>query len=177
MKKIINVLLALAVFAGSLIMTGCGLKDAIDQTHNKWYKYNKEGGLNIPLGATDDEDSADGSYLENAEFYVYFNSEKGLKTAVQSKKTEAIELYGGAVSTNVELVVGGTKEYTKEQFGAIKWTALISSGYFTLSEEPKVSSNPDQCVLLTGTDDKPVIQWKKVLKRYLINLLFGEDVV
>ena len=127
MKKLMNVLLACVILAGSLTMMGCGLKDAIDQTHNKWYKYNKEGGLNIPLGATDDENSADGSYLENAEFYVYFDSEKGLKTAVQSSKTEAIELYGGAVSTNVELVVGGTKEYTKEQFGAIKWTALVTS--------------------------------------------------
>ena len=176
MKKILTVLIVAAVLAGSLVMTGCGLRDAVASTYNTWYKYNKEGGINVPLGTADEENAGEGAYLNNAEVYFYFNESKGLKVAVQSEKKEDIELYGGLVSTSTVIVTGGVKEYPMESFGKGRWAALVASGCITRDSEPKVSSDPEHCLMLTGDADKPTIQWKKFLKRYLINQLLGEDI-
>ena len=115
------------------------------------------------------------TYLENAEFYVYFDSDDGLTVVVQSSKKENIELYGGAFSTSVDVVTGGKKQYPKEKFGAGSWTALMVSGAFEECDEPLISKDPSKCIPLFGEDKTPLtIQWKKVLKNYLINLLFHE---
>ncbi len=177
MKKIMKILLAAAIFAGTVMMTGCGFGERIRETYNTWYQYNREGGLDIPIGTDDNSEDMSGAqtYLENAEFYVYFDADDGLTVVVQSTKKENIELYGGALSTSVDVVAGGKKQYPKERFGAGSWTALMVSGAFDECSEPMVSKNPDKCIQLFGEDKTPLtIQWKKILKNYLINLVFPE---
>ncbi len=179
MKKIMKVLLAAAVFAGTVMMTGCGLGERIKETYNTWYQYNKEGGLSIPVSDASDSDSladSTGKMMENAEIYVYYDDDEGLTLAVQSTKAQDIELAGGLLSTTVDVVTGGTKQYTKAEFGAVKWTALMASGAFSESRTPKVVADPDHCVILTGEgENKFSFQWKKVLKRIILQQLLGED--
>ena len=178
MKKLFNILMLSAVLLGTVMMTGCGLEERIKETYNTWYKYDREGGLNIPVGTDDsseDMSSASQAYLQNAEFYVYYDEDDGLKVVVQSTKKENIELYGGALSTSVDVVTGGVKQYTTKEFGPVKWTALMASGAFEVDREPMVSKDPDKCIQLFGENNTPLtIQWKKILRNYLINLVFPE---
>ena len=175
MKKITRAFMILTVVAIALMTAGCGLgervKESLEETYEVWYKYNGQAGLKIPVGASDDD--SNGSYMENAEFYVYYDDD-GLTVAVQSSKKENVELYGGLVSTTQTIYVGGTKHYSKSEFGPVRWTALIGSGNFEEDDEPKVYSSPEECIILTGNDSNSItIQWKKVLAQYLVNRLFS----
>ena len=175
MKKISKILAVMTVVASVFMICGCGLKDAISRTYDTWYKYNKEGGLNIPVGdvGTGDSESAAGQMMENAELYVFFNPDDGLKIAIQSTKAQKIELAGGLLETSVDVVTGATKDYTNEQFGSGRWSGLMLSGNFTKTEAPKIVTDPDNCINLTNSD-KFTFQWRKVLRNILINKLLGE---
>ena len=170
MKKITKLIAVFSLVAGVIMMCGCGLKSAIDATHNKWYKYNKEGGIDIPLGSDTSADAASALDLKNAEFYVYFDDDKGLLVAVQSTKSENVELYKGLMSTTVDVTVGSTKQYTKDEFGTGKWTTMIALGNFTPCNAPKIVSNPNECFVITNALENG-IQWKKVLATILLESL------
>lgn len=170
MKKITKLIAVFSLVASVIMMCGCGLKSAIDATHNKWYKYNKEGGIDIPLGSDTSADAASALDLKNAEFYVYFDDDKGLLVAVQSTKSENVELYKGLMSTTVDVTVGSTKQYTKDEFGTGKWTAMIALGNFTPCNAPKIVSNPNECFVITNALENG-IQWKKVLANILLQSL------
>lgn len=174
MKKLMNVLLAVAVLAGAVMMSGCGLRDYAK--YDTWYKYKSVDGISIPVGAagTADSETAVGQMMENAELYVCYNETNGLKIAVQSTKEQKIEIAGGLLETSVDVVTGGTKEYTKEEFGPGKWTTLIVvTGKFEECNAPKIVTNPEQCINLTNNENF-TFQWKKVLRNILINQLLGE---
>ena len=175
MKKIGKLFAVLSIVASVMMMCGCGLKEFAK--YNTWYKYKSEDGISIPIGATGTADSMDATeqLMENAELYVYYNKTNGLKLAVQSTKTQKIEIAGGLLETSVDVVTGGTKEYPTSEFSSAKWTALILSGNFTECAAPKIVTNPEQCIDITNSD-KFTFQWKKVLKRILINKLLGEDI-
>ncbi len=178
MKKIMKILLAAAVFAGTVMMTGCGLGERIKETYDTWYQYNREGGLSIPVSDASDSDSladSTGKMMENAQFYVYYDEDEGLTIAVQSTKDQNIELAGGLLSTSVAVVTGGTKQYTNTEFKPYKWAALMATGAFSESSTPKVVSDPDNCIILTGEGENDFsFQWKKVLKQILLEKLLGE---
>ena len=173
MKKITKLIAAMAVLTSVLMMCGCGLKEAIDATHNKWYKYNKAEGVDIPLGSDTTGDETTLNSLKGAEFYLYFDDDDGLLVAVQSVKQENVELYKGALSTTVDVVVGGTKQYTKEEFGTLKWSALVASGKISPSEKPKIVANPNECFIITDAIENG-IQWKRVLANILLSGLLEE---
>ena len=173
MKKITNLFVVLSILAATVFMTGCGLKEAIDSTHNTWYKYNKAEGVDIPLGSDTTEEDSTLNSLKGAEFYLYFDDDEGLLVAIQSVKQENVELYKGALSTTVDVVVGGTKQYTKEEFGAIKWGALVASGKVVKSEKPKIVAHPEQCFIITDAVENG-IQWKRVLANILLSGLLEE---
>ena len=58
MKKFTKILSATALILCGVIVMGCGVADAIKDTvegsYNKWYKYNGNTKIDIPLGDTDD---------------------------------------------------------------------------------------------------------------------------
>lgn len=181
MKKITKLIAALAVFASVLMLCGCAFDWT--QTYDTWYKYKKAEGLNIPIvDAANAEAEADATgiasgVMENAEFYVKFNPNKGLTVVVQSTKAQEISIGGGLLTTSVDVVTGGKKTYSKDQFGKVKWVALYGTGLFEESSEPKVSSHPEQCIILAddeGDANNFNFQWKKVLKQILIQKLLGE---
>lgn len=173
MKKISKFIATLSILAAIFLMVGCGVKDLVK--YDTWYKYNKEGGLDIPIGAygTGDSETAAGQLMENAELYVYYNKTDGLKLAIQSTKTQNIEIAGGLLSTSVDIVTGATKDYPTSEFGTGRWSALVLSGNFTECSTPKIVAHPEQCIDLSNSDAF-TFQWKKVLKQILINKLLGE---
>ena len=175
MKKISKIIAALTVLTATFLMTGCGVKDLVK--YDTWYKYNKAGGLDIPIGAagTGDSETATGQLMENAELYVYYDKTDGLKLAIQSTKTQDIEIAGGLLSTSVDIVTGATKEYPTSEFGTGRWSALVLSGNFTECSAPKIVTHPEQCIDLSNSDAF-TFQWKKVIKQILINKLIGDDI-
>ena len=181
MKKITRAFLFTFILASMLAVTGCNLfnsaKNVIESTYDTWYVYTGNQTINIPLGANaDDESDTVGKSLNDVELYVYFDSDEGLKVAVQAETEQNVELLGGLASKKITTYTGGTKQYTKEQFGAVKWAALITNVSFEEADEPEVSAHPDRCIILAGDEAGDLkIQWKKVLKRKLIEALLGED--
>ncbi len=181
MKKLTKLFAGLVIIAGIVMITGCNLfeqaKEAVESTYNTWYVYTGDKTINIPLGSdADDENGTSAKQLEDVEFYVYYDGDDGLQIAVQAETEQNVELLGGLLSQKTTIYTGGTKQYSKEQFGAVKWTGMISSFPFEEADEPEVSANPDKCIILMGDDAGDLkIQWKKVLKRVLINQLLGED--
>ncbi len=164
MKKISRIVTVIAALACVLMMSGCGIKDAITQTYDQWYKYN--GTLDIPLGQ--DEESADTiGTLENAEFYIYFNEDEGLTVAVQTTKEENVSVLGGLVQYPMETIFGSVKNFDTSKFGATSWSGLMILGNFKKSSEPAVVSGGAGVVKLENILENG-IQWKKVLKRKLI---------
>lgn len=182
MKKITKLITGLMLLSGVFLLSGCMFDWT--QTYDTWYKYNKVEGVSVPIvDAANAESDADATgiasgVMENAEFYVCFNPDKGLTVAVQSTKAEEISIGGGLLTTSVDVVTGGSKTYTPEQFGKVKWVALYGTGLFEESSTPKVISNPDQCIILASDEEGGAnqfnFQWKKVLKQILINQLLGE---
>ena len=181
MKKITRAFLFTFILASMLVVTGCGLfdraREAVEETYDTWYLYTGEQTLSIPLGSdADDESDTVTKSLDNVEFYVYFDADDGLKVAVQAETEQNVELLGGLATKKITTYTGGTKQYTKKQFGAVKWAAMMSTVPFEEADEPEVSANPDRCIILVGDEAGDLkIQWKKVLKRCLINALLGDD--
>ena len=178
MKKFTKILSAAALILCGVIVMGCGvadaIKDTVEGTYDQWYKYNGTTKIDIPLGDTDDEnDSSKLHDLKDVEFYVYFNPEDGLKVAIQTTKQENVELLNGLIEQSVDVTIGGVKEYTIEDFGKVKWTSLMTIVPLKAVSAPKIVSDPDSCVKLDNLKDYK-IQWKKVLKKTLINTLLGE---
>ena len=194
MKKIFKTLVAASVLICGLVFTSCGyllekekegnedltLKDYIlnktlQDSENKWYKY--QGELpSIPIGAIADvNESAQAGSLENAELYLYFNRDTGLTVAIQASTEQNVELFGGALATTMELVTGNVNTYS--DFTTVKWVGLKTYSATALieSEEPLVSAHPEQCLLIGGDKANTItIQWKKVLANIIINKLCGE---
>lgn len=178
MKKFSKILCAAALLLYGFMITGCGaaeaIKEQLEGTYDKWYKYNGNTKIDIPLGDTDDEnDSSKLHDLKDVEFYVYFNEQDGLKVAIQTTKEENVEMLGGLIEQKVDVTIGGVKEYTIDEFGKAKWTSLISIVPRQEVSAPKIVADPDACVKLDNLKDYK-IQWKKVLKKTLINTLLGE---
>ena len=171
MKKITRAFLFTFILASMLAVTGCNLfnsaKNVIESTYDTWYLYTGNQTINIPLGANaDDESDTVGKSLNDVELYVYFDSDEGLKVAVQAETEQNVELLGGIKKKKITTYTGGT----------VKWAALIANVSLEESEEPEVSANPEKCIILVGDEAEDLkIQWKKVLKRCLINALLGED--
>ena len=179
MKKFTKILGAAALLLCGLMISGCGasdiIKEYLDSTHRTWYKYNGATNLTIPLGADDNaETSTTSKNLQNAEIYVYYD--QGLTVAVQSVTQTDIDMLGGLVTSKQDVVVGGSKKYSEEDFGTGKWSLLLAAANFTpQSSAPKIVSDPNSCVIIGG-DEAPnyKIQWKKFLKEKIADLLLGE---
>ena len=170
MKKFLTIMTAATVLLCSTVLTSCGAADLIAETYDTWYKYEKT--VTIPLGTDIDATSTESEAhsLKDAELYVYFDPDDGLTIAVQSTSSQDVEMLGGLITQTVDVVIGGTKQYDNTQFGKGKWAALWASGKFQKASEPKVSSEPEKCVILAGDDKRDFkIQWKKVLLNYLLN--------
>ena len=180
MKKTTKIFIAISLVLAAFVTTGCDLynraKEAVENTYNTWYVYSGDQSISIPLGSNaDDEDGTSAKSLDNVEFYVYYDGDDGLKVAVQAKSKQNVELLGGLITKETQIYTGGTKQYTKEQFGPVQWTGMISALPFEETNEPQVSKNPDECIILAGDEAGDLkIQWQKVLKRVLINKLLGE---
>ena len=179
MKKLVKILSVAAVLLCGIMLTGCGaaetIKEYVDSTHRTWYKYNGSTNLTIPLGNDDNSvDSDETGSLANAEIYVYYDN--GLTVAVQSTNEQEVQLYGGLISSNQEVTIGGTKTYSEQEFGTVKWTALLAAANFKQqSQAPKIYSNPEACVIIGGDNAKNFkIQWKKFLKQKLIDTFLSE---
>lgn len=177
MKKILKTVVAAFVLLCGFIFTGCGIKDMISRrTENQWYKYAQP--INdISLGDTaqqgSDEDGIDLGNLQNAELYVYFDSSEGLTVAVQAETEQNISLLGGLVDTTLTLPVGSTKQFSIEQFGPAKWTALMLLSSFQQCDEPLIISDPENCIDISKKDNF-TIQWKKLLANVLYKKFLGE---
>ena len=175
MKKIFKTLVAASVLLSGFVFTGCEffIQMSLKNTEGKWYKYGGEVPA-IPIGAPGDtnEDTQTGS-LENAELYFYFENGEGLKVAIQAETTQNVELFGGAVQTEMKLVTGSVHTY--DDFSAKKWVALTKLGTFAECDAPKVVTNPDECLLIGGEEANDMqIQWKKVLANIILSKLLGE---
>ena len=181
MKKIITIMTAAALLLSAVVFTSCGvaeaIKDTVEGSYNKWYKYKSTKQINVPVlssSDTDDDSTAESTQtLKNAEIYFYFNPDSGLKVAVQSVTTQDVTMLNGLIGTKVDFVIGSTKDFSLNDFGKVKWTALWSSGKIEKASAPKIVTNPDECILLDGTN-QPKIQWRKFLANYLLNKLLDD---
>ena len=172
MKKIRLLFAALALVFCAALVTGCGsaADDLFSGTYDQWYKYN--GTTTIPLSSADD-DSSQTSTLKSVEVYCKFDPSSGLKVAIQASKAQNLEIFNGLATQTVNVTMGGTKDYTLEQFGSGKWSALYLTGKFEKSSTPKIVSSPSECILLDNFENYK-IQWKKVLANFILNNLLGE---
>ena len=173
MKKISKLIAVLSIVAGVIMMCGCGLKSAIDATHNKWYKYVSAEGVSVPIGDDTSDSSLTTTTLKGADFYLYFDDDKGLLVVVQKDSIQSVDIAGGLLTQDITVTTGAQKQYTKEQFGTAKWATLVASGKIAPSDTPKFISNHSNCIDISEALGNG-IQWKKVLKQILINQLLGE---
>lgn len=179
MKKFTKILSAAALILCGVMIMGCGaaqtIKEYLDSTHRTWYKYSGSTNLSIPLGADDNsETSTTSKNLQNAEIYVYYD--QGLTVAVQSITQTDIDMLGGLVTSKQDIVVGGTKKYSEEDFDSGKWSLLLAAANFQAqSSAPKIVSEPNSCVIIGGEEAPNFkIQWKKFLKEKIADFLLGE---
>ncbi len=175
MKKIFRTLVVASVLLGVFAFTGCEflMEHKLQNTEDRWFKY--EGELPaIPLGVSDNsKDDPDTGKLENAEMFMYYNRDAGLKVAIQAESTQVIELFGGAASTSVKLVTGNVNTY--EDFSTTRWITITEAVALTPCDAPMVVTEPDKCILIGGEESNNIkIQWKKVLANIIINKLLGE---
>ncbi len=167
MKKIINVLLALAVFAGAFMLSGCGegADEFISHTYNVWYKYNNE--VDVPVANADSSDSSKDGVLKGSKVYVKYNPSNGLTVLVCTTKTQEISYLGGAYTVQADVTTGGSKIYPPEEFGRGKWTSLMLLGKFVKEEPPAITVNLDD--IMGGQ-----FNLKRILTEFLINTLLAE---
>ena len=64
MKKIFKLVVGLVVLASVFMLSGCGV---LEETYNKWYKYNSQ--LSLPLADPDADDNEKDGMLKNADLY------------------------------------------------------------------------------------------------------------
>lgn len=190
MKKIYKTLVAASVLLCGLVFTGCdfllerennedlNIKDyyldkKLEKTEKKWFQYKGEV-PDIPIGAkTDTNEDTETGKLENAELYLYFDRDEGLTVAIQAETTQQVGLFGGAITTDMKLITGSVHVY--DDFTTTKWIALTEFAALKDAEEPKVSSNPDECLIIGGDEANSItVQWKKVLANIILNKLLGE---
>ncbi len=184
MKKILKILTCAAILISGLALTGCGakeiIKESVNDSFNTWYKYKTSRQIDVPLldASVTEEDTTEESAtkLKNAEIYVLFNPNTGLKVAVQSVTHQQVSLLGGLYEQNMDVVVGDTHDYPLEKFGKKSWYALWGSGKFEKTSAPKIVTNPEQCVIIGDATKAPnkKIQWKKFLANYLLNSLLED---
>ena len=182
MKKLTKIFAGLIILASAFMFSSC-LFDW-EETYETWYQYSGSG-LEIPVVAkADAESDATGissGMMEDAEFYVWFSPDEGLKVAIQSTSAQEISIGGGLLTTTTEVVTGGYKTYAnKSEFGTLRWKALYGTGLFEESSTPEVIAHPEKCIILAGDKEDGNannfdFHWKKVLKQILINKLLGED--
>ena len=173
MKKISKLITILALFASVFMICSCGLKDAIDATHNKWYKYNNENGVTVPFGDDTSENSTTAASLSGAEFYLYFDDDDGLLVVLQKDSIQSVDLAGGLLTQDITVTTGAKKQYTKEQFDSVRWGVLAASGKIVPCDTPTFIAKHDGCIDLSEAINNG-IQWKKVLRQILIDQLLGE---
>lgn len=181
MKKLTKILTITAILASIFAVTSCGvteaIKDTVEGSYDKWYKYDKgDKQIDIPLVATEQDDSEDGDgigSLNNADIYFMYNAEKGLTVAIQAVTEQNVEVLGGLVTNKMDLVVGSTKVYPPESFGKGKWAALWGSGKIKKDSAPEIYTNPKGCINL-NSEDGPKVQWRKFLANYLLNKLLDD---
>ena len=169
MKKIMNVLLAVALLAGAVMMCGCGLKDAIDTKHNTWCKY--ERGVDIPLGEDTSESATAVKTMAGAELYLYYSDTDGLQVVVQKETEASVQVLG--IPQTMTVTTGAKKQYTKDQFKPLEWDGLAISGKISECDTPKFVSDHDSCYDVSEIFTEGV-QWKKVLANILVNQLLSE---
>jgi len=176
MKKLVKILSVAAVLLCGIMLTGCGaaetIKEIVDATHNTWYKYKTEKDISIPVLDTSEADSDNAAEsnnkLENAQIYFYFDSNNGLKVAIQSETKQKVSFLNGLYEQEQKVIMGSTKQFTKEQFDSKKWTALTLGIRMEKADEPEISAHPERCIVLGDNENKPKIQWKKFLADYLL---------
>ena len=181
MKKFGKIFIVAAILLCGFAVSGCGLvdavKDSIEDSYKQWYKYESKKPIDIPLVASEADDTKESeesnSKLKDAEIYFYFDPDNGLKVAIQSVTTQNVEVLGGLVSQQMDMVVGQTKQYPLKDFGKGRWEALYLTGRLKEADEPKISAHPKECLDL-GSEDGPKIQWKKFLANYLLNKLIKD---
>lgn len=180
MKKLTRTFFILSILLSTFVFSACGLvgsaKQVIEQTYDQWYVYEGDSSIKIPLGADAeaDENSADTSYLNNVDIYLYFSPGDGLTVAIQSETQQNVEVLGGLLSQNVKVYSGGTKKYPK--INALGWASIVANIPLETADEPEVSAHPENCLILAGDDAKNFkIQWKKVLARIIYKKFIGED--
>lgn len=172
MKKYSKLIVAAAVLLCGLVLTGCGVKDYVEQTYDTWYQYEYDGSaIKIPLGASDGENVQELHTLEGVEFYVRYNPDDGLEVAIQADKEQNVEVFSGLVNAPAKVTMGGTHKFNTNEFGTTLWAALVllPTG-LDESSTPKIVAKPDECIKLDDYDNFK-IQWKKVLATYLVNFL------
>ena len=187
MKKITKILAAAAVLACGLILSGCAAAETIKETvvenvngsYKQWYKYKKgDKQVDIPVvakAADDTENATESSNkLKNVDIYFYFDPDVGLKIAIQSTTTQEVEMLKGLYKTQMDVVMGSTKDYSLATFGKKSWYTLWGSGKIEKTSAPKIVTNPDECIVLGKDNETPAIQWKKVLANYLLDSLLEE---
>ncbi len=181
MKKIMKIMTAAALLC-TVLFASCAVaeavKESVNDSYKQWYKYkNGDKKIDIPVldSTTADNDTTEESTtkLKNAELYFYFDPDVGLKVAIQSTTQQEVQLLKGLYTTTMDVVMGEVKDYPLSDFGKGKWAALWGSGKIEKASAPKVVTNPTECILL-GAENKPKIQWKKVLANYLLNKLLED---
>ena len=170
MKKINKVFAVLAVVCGVLMMSSCVFNDPFADTYNTWYKYNST--VDVPTGTDGSENDTSSGSLKGAEVYIYYDSDNSkLILAIQKVTTETVDVAGGLLSSDVEITTGGVKEYQKTK---ATWATIKGFGAWTrVSEPPKIYSKPGECINFTDALNNG-IQWKKMLKKLLVNKLLGD---
>ena len=169
MKKITNILIILGVLAAAFVATSCG---KLDRTYDTWYKYDNTISQ-LPIGDagtyTDSHgDTQTGTgMLENATLYVKYNEIDGLTVRAITSTVQTVGVAGGYFEIpNVTIVTGFEKKYGKENFGPVRWTALISLGAF-VEEDPPAQWN-DISNLANAK-----VNLTRLVTEYLINVLLG----
>lgn len=180
MKKFTKILSAAALLLCGLMITGCGVADAIKDTvegsYKHWYKYKTDEQIDIPVldkSETDSDDAAESTNkLVNAEIYLYYDLDEGLTVAVQSETKQEVSFLGGLYTNEVTVPMGGTTKVSKEKFNAAAWGLLYASGKIVKSDAPAIVADSDHCIVISGEEStKPKIQWKRFISNYLLNML------
>lgn len=182
MKKISKILAGMIIVASAFMFSSC-LFDW-EETYETWYQYSGSS-LDIPVveKANSDSEASDiaSGTMKDAEFYVWFSPDEGLKVAIQTTSEQKISIGGGLLTTTTDVVTGGYKTYANNSdFSSLKWKALYATGLFEEADTPEVVAHPEKCIILAGDSEdgnanKFDFHWKKVLKQILINTLLGED--
>ncbi len=182
MKKYVKIMAVAAILLSGLMLAGCAaaetIKEIVDSTHNTWYKYKSDKQIDIPVlsASEEDNDSAaeSSNKLKDAQIYFYFDSNNGLLVAIQSETKQTVSILNGLYQQEQTLIMGSTKQFTKDQFDTNKWSAFVLGVKLEKTNEPEISAHPDRCIVLGSDQNKPKIQWKKFLANYLLGHLLED---